>query len=451
VPTFKVHPKIVVLDDDPTGSQTVHSCLLLTEWRVETIRNALADHSPIFFILTNTRSMDAGSAAALTREVCRNLKVALTDFNQPVVFVSRSDSTLRGHFPVETDVMNDELGPFDAHFLIPAFFEGGRITDGGVHYVADANGRVRADETEFAKDSVFGYSTSYLPDYVEEKTHHRINSSDVLILPTSMKHASLVDILSGLSKYRCVAVDALSQDDLDVFAQALLETAAAGKRFLFRSGASILTSLAALPAQPFPPEEMHKLSRKSGTAGVVVVGSHVARTTAQLNELLSRDYSVPVEIDVNRLEPPDRDVHFDQPLRVADSLVVEDVLKSISSTLDEGLVPVVYTSRGERAFSSQDMRLRFGVLVSRILVEVVRQLPETTAFLVSKGGITSNDIVQHGLGLAAARSVGQVIAGCTVVRTPHDHRLADLPVVIFPGNVGGQEALATAVERLSRS
>lgn len=116
-------PKIIVLDDDPTGSQTVHSCLLLMRWDVETLRLGLKDDAPILFILTNTRSLTPDAAASVTREVCHHLKLALasekiTDF----LIVSRSDSTLRGHYPIETDVIAEELGPFDAHFLVPAFF-----------------------------------------------------------------------------------------------------------------------------------------------------------------------------------------------------------------------------------------------------------------------------------------------------------------------------------------
>ncbi|MHB1707643.1 MAG: four-carbon acid sugar kinase family protein, partial [Acidithiobacillus sp.] len=65
--------KIIVLDDDPTGSQTVHSCLLLTRWDVATLEIALRDPAPLFFVLTNTRGMAAERASALTREVCQNL------------------------------------------------------------------------------------------------------------------------------------------------------------------------------------------------------------------------------------------------------------------------------------------------------------------------------------------------------------------------------------------
>ncbi|MEL6778190.1 MAG: four-carbon acid sugar kinase family protein, partial [Cyanobacteria bacterium J06597_16] len=97
-------PKIIVLDDDPTGSQTVHSCLLLLKWDVETLRLGLLDASPIFFVLTNTRSLTPQAAAAVTAEVCENLKVALAETHTDnFLLVSRSDSTLRGHYPVETD------------------------------------------------------------------------------------------------------------------------------------------------------------------------------------------------------------------------------------------------------------------------------------------------------------------------------------------------------------
>ncbi len=177
--------KIIVLDDDPTGSQTVHSCLLLTCWDITTLKEGLLDDAPLFFVLTNTRGMDAESAAGITREVCVNLKQALEEINlsghtiNPLI-VSRSDSTLRGHYPVETDVIAEELGPFDAHFMVPAFFEGGRFTKDSVHYLMVDDKPVPVHETEFARDSVFGYQHSYLPDYVEEKTQGRIKANEVV-------------------------------------------------------------------------------------------------------------------------------------------------------------------------------------------------------------------------------------------------------------------------------
>jgi len=429
-------PKIVVLDDDPTGSQTVHSCLLLTRWDVSTLKTALADAAPLFFILTNTRGMDAERAATVTREVCENLRLALADFPGPVLFVSRSDSTLRGHYPVETDVMNAVLGPFDATLLTPAFFEGGRITRDSTHYLIVDGKPVPTHETEFARDSVFGYRTAYLPDYVAEKTNGRVASDSVRRLTLADLRAGQADTwLAALHDNQVGAIDGETTDDYRLFADAALKAAAGGKRWLFRSAASLLTALAKLPPQPVAAEAFSTLVRDR-QPGAVVVGSHVAKTTAQLTALLKERGVVGLPLDVARL--PD-----------ARAAVVDELTAGIAHAHARGLTPVVFTSRSERQFANIAERLAFGESVSGTLMDVVKRLPDTLGFLISKGGITSNDVLSTGLALTASRVLGQILPGVTVVQTPPDHRLPQLPVVIFPGNVGGDGALAEAYRRLA--
>ena len=110
---------------------------------------------------------------------------------------------------------------------------------------------------------------------------------------------------------------------------------------------------------------------------------------------------------------------------------------------------MIYTSRTELQFEDQKSHLAFGEQVSAFLMEVVRNLPETTGFLNSKGGITSNDVLSDGLALRTSRVVGQILAGCSVVRCPENHpRFPDMPVVIFPGNVGDEQALVTVYQRM---
>ncbi|NET52641.1 MAG: four-carbon acid sugar kinase family protein, partial [Merismopedia sp. SIO2A8] len=291
-------PKIIVLDDDPTGSQTVHSCLLLTRWDVETLRLGLGDDSPIFFILTNTRALSPEQAAAVTKEVCHNLKIAIeAEGIEDFLVVSRSDSTLRGHYPVETDVIAQEVGPFDAHFLVPAFFEGGRVTRQSVHYLIIEGIPTPVHQTEFARDSVFSYHYSYLPDYVEEKTKSRIKAEQVeRFLLEDIRQGSL-ERLQKLSSNQCGVVDGETQADLDKFAADILAAAAQGKRFLFRSAASILTSLANLGTQPVAAADMAQYVRQ-GKPGAVIVGSHVKKTTQQLEQLLIEPGIVGAEVEV---------------------------------------------------------------------------------------------------------------------------------------------------------
>ena len=429
-------PKIIVLDDDPTGSQTVHSCLLLTRWDVATLKRALADTAPLFFVLTNTRGMAAANAAAVTREVCTNLKLALADYPGPVLFVSRSDSTLRGHYPVETDVMQAELGPFDATILTPAFFEGGRITRDSTHYLMVDGQPVPTHDTEFARDSVFGYSTSFLPDYVAEKTAGRVTANAVQRLTLGKLHAGEADAwLAGLHDNAVGVVDGETPADYARFADAVLKAAAGGKRLLFRSAASLLTALAKLPPQPVPAEAFSKLVR-AGKPGAFVVGSHVAKTTAQLGELLKQPGTVGLPLNVARL--PD-----------ARAELAAALIHSVAHTHKQGLTPVVYTSRSERQFANVAERLAFGEAISATLMDVVRGLPPSLGYLVSKGGITSNDVLSSGLALTAARVLGQILPGVTVVQTPPEHRIGNLPVVIFPGNVGANDALAQCYQLLS--
>ncbi|HHP7232546.1 MAG TPA: four-carbon acid sugar kinase family protein, partial [Xenococcaceae cyanobacterium] len=235
-------PKIIVLDDDPTGSQTVHSCLLLMSWDVATLKLGLQDSVPIFFILTNTRAIAPAAAAKITQEVCHNLQQAIAELEiEDFLVVSRSDSTLRGHYPIETDVIAQELGNFDAHFLTPAFFEGGRVTIDSVHYLLIDGVKTPVHQTEFAKDSVFSYTHSYLPDYVAEKTQNRITSEEVArILLDDIRSGAVKEQLLALANNQCVVVDGETQADFDRFAQATLAAAAQGKRFLFRSAASLL-------------------------------------------------------------------------------------------------------------------------------------------------------------------------------------------------------------------
>ncbi|MDX2228427.1 MAG: four-carbon acid sugar kinase family protein [Leptolyngbyaceae cyanobacterium bins.349] len=435
-------PKIIVLDDDPTGSQTVHSCLLLMQWDVDTLRLGLQDEAPIFFVLTNTRALTPDKAAAVTREVCHNLKDAIAlEHIHDFLIVSRSDSTLRGHYPIETDVIAAELGPFDAHFLTPAFFEGGRTTRDSVHYLKVNGVDTPVHETEFARDSVFGYSTAYLPDYVEEKTKGRIKSAQVERFLLAEIRQGVRDRLMQLQDNHCCAVDAETQDDMNRFAQDVLAAASQGKRFLFRSAASLLTALAALPPQAIAPEDMAEYVRE-GKPGAIIVGSHVKKTTEQLQNLLTQPGIVGVEVDVARL--------LDKTSDPRPALLAEITAK-VATIHADGKTPVVYTSRQELTFDHVQTRLDFGVAVSGLLMDILRHLPADIGFLISKGGITSNDTLSDGLALRTARLLGQVLPGVSMVRTPDTHpQFPNLPVVLFPGNVGDATGLATVYQRLSQ-
>jgi uncharacterized protein YgbK (DUF1537 family) len=146
-----------------------------------------------------------------------------------------------------------------------------------------------------------------------------------------------------------------------------------------------------------------------------------------------------LEIDVNLLR--------DQSYSRKDLL--QDILQKVYSHYAQGLTPIIYTSRAELTFSDVQSRLAFGSDVSNFLMDIVKGLPREISFLISKGGITSNDVLSNGLNVQTVRLLGQILPGCSLVKTEADHQLfPDLPVVLFPGNVGDEDALVTVFRRL---
>jgi uncharacterized protein YgbK (DUF1537 family) len=257
-----------------------------------------------------------------------------------------------------------------------------------------------------------------------------------------MRAGSLARLL-GLHGNQCCVVDAATQADLNGFAADVLMAASEGKRFLFRSAASLLTALANLPPQPIAAEEMAQYVR-GGKPGVVIVGSHVQKTTEQLQRLLQEPQTVGVEVEVSRLlETSTIDPY---------ATLLQETVQKVHSIHVAGKTPVVFTSRQELTFADVQTRLNFGESVSALLMDIEQQLPEDIGFLISKGGITSNDTLSKGLALKTARLLGQVLAGVSMVRTPADHpQFPNLPVVLFPGNVGDAQSLAITYRRLSKS
>jgi uncharacterized protein YgbK (DUF1537 family) len=291
-------------------------------------------------------------------------------------------------------------------------------------------------ETEFARDPIFGYKNSFLPAYVEEKTGGRIKSSQVERFLLSDIRRSCLDRLMKLTGNRCCVVDAENQQDLDRFAADSLAALEKGKRFLFRSAASLLTSLSHLPPQPVPYDQMRRFVR-DGKPGAIVVGSYVKKTTQQLEELLKVPGTIPVEVHVEEILSRREKLHG-------------EILMHAEQAHREGKTSVIYTSRTEKRFSDPQQQLSFSKEVSAFLMSIVQNLPDTLGFLISKGGITSNDVLSKGLGLRSSRLLGQVYPGCSVVRTPSDHpRFPRMLVVLFPGNVGDDLALALVYKRLA--
>jgi uncharacterized protein YgbK (DUF1537 family) len=441
--------RVAVLDDDPTGVQSVHGVPVLTTWTVDDLRWALAQPSPTFFVLTNSRSLPEEEAVALNREIARNLSEAAGDAGVDFDVVSRSDSTLRGHYPAETDVLAETLdeggrGP-DGLIICPAFFEAGRITVDDVHWVRQNGELFPAGQTEFAADHSFGYRSSDLKAWVEEKTGGRRKASEVLSVSLADLREGgperVLELLKGVSGGRPVVLNATSHADFEVFVLGLLAAEEEGKRFLYRTGPSFLRARGGITEPKIlGPEDLYRKRPKEGH-GLVLVGSYVPTTTRQLEGALALDGVRGVEMSVRRLlEPESRD---DELGRVA-----EEVNGSLAS-----YEVVVYTSRELVTADKVGLsNFEIGAAVSGALVEVMRRVDRALplSFVVAKGGITSSDVATKGLEVRRAEVAGPLLppAIVPVWILPEENDFPGLPYVIFPGNVGGPGSLAQAIEIL---
>ena len=220
--------KIVVLDDDPTGVQTVHDISVYTDWTKDSIRQGFQEKNNLFYILTNSRGFTQDETTLAHNEIAANVDAVAKELGKEYIFISRSDSTLRGHYPLETEILRTNYEKntgciIDGEILCPFFKEGGRFTIDDVHYVRYGNELIPANETEFAKDKTFGYRAATMPEYVEEKTKgayqplleraqmvrtHELHGGIIVVGSHTEKTTRQLEALKQLSDIRFVELDA---------------------------------------------------------------------------------------------------------------------------------------------------------------------------------------------------------------------------------------------------
>lgn len=432
--SFSPNQSIIILDDDPTGCQTVSNVPLFFNWEKRGIAEALKKEVPLFFILTNSRSLDENGAAELLSDVLSNIKDAEMECQRKCLVISRSDSTLRGHYPLEPSMIADHLelkNPVQC--LIPAFFQGGRFTIDDVHYVKEGEYLIPASETQFAKDASFGFSESDLKKYVEEKTNGSIKHNEVLSF-------SIDDLRSGgpgyvyekliHSREKVCIVNAISQKDMDVFALASRRAINEGKNIVFRIAASFINSFAGLPvADLLKPGD---LIDQNNHGILYIVGSYVKKSSDQLQHLLENNKLVKFELDVEKLIQGD---------------VLEVFSENISKEIERGRDCVLFTARRLITGHTATENLNIGSKVSGFISETVNRLSVPPSVIITKGGITSHVVARDGMEIKDAMVVGQILPGVPVIK-PNQGKFENTAQVIFPGNVGETNALTLIYEKL---
>ena len=458
---------LVVLDDDPTGTQSVANLPVLTRWDVADFAWAFGyevngQRQRAVYVLTNTRSLDPAEAAVRNEEVVRNALAAAASADPALrlSFVSRSDSTLRGHYPLEPDVIaatvtavNGETT--DGVVIVPAFPDAGRVTIGGVHYMRgtgdDAGKLTPVAETEFAKDASFGFANSEMAKYVEEKSNGRFAADSVIVLDLNIIRAStdpnisakaIADAVDTATDSTPIVADIVTENDLRALSLGLEEAERRGKKLLYRVGPPFVRARIGQEIRTeLSGEEAYAGNTPSEAGGLIVVGSHVGVTTRQL-KVLTEQHSAAriVEIDVEKLLGDNADSHLDQ--------TVDTVVEAL-----HGGDVIVHTSRLLIKTDDAAESLRIARTVSAAVVAVVNRTLKTfpPRFVIAKGGITSSDVAAHGLEIRHGIVRGPMLPGIVSLWEPVDGPAKGIPYIVFAGNVGDDQSLADVTRKLSNT
>ncbi|WP_311211683.1 MULTISPECIES: four-carbon acid sugar kinase family protein [unclassified Arthrobacter] len=460
---------LVVLDDDPTGTQSVADLAVLTRWEVEDFTWAFThirenQTQAAVYVLTNTRSLDPAEAAARNEEIVRNALSAAAGTVQ-LGFVSRSDSTLRGHYPLEPDVIAATVAaatgePTDGVVIVPAFPDAGRVTIGGVHYMrGDAGTLTPVAETEFAKDASFGFKNSEMAKYVEEKSQGRFPAGDVIVLDLNIIRAgasaqdptisakAIADALEPATNSTPIVADIVTENDFRALALGLEEAERRGKKLLYRVGPPFVRGRIGQEIRTaLTSEEAFAGNTPSTAGGMIVVGSHVGVTTRQLNDLTAAHSSArTIEIDVEKL------IAGTETAGEAEAgAYIGTVVSDVVDALHHGDV-IVHTSRLLIKTDDAAASLKIARTVSAAVVAVVNRTLKTfpPRFVIAKGGITSSDVAAHGLEIRHAIVRGPMLPGIVSLWEPVDGPAKGIPYIVFAGNVGDDQSLTEVTRKLS--
>jgi len=331
--------------------------------------------------------------------------------------------------------------------IVPAFPDAGRVTIGGVHYTrGDGGSLIPVAETEFARDATFGYRSSELARYVEEKSGGRFAAADVVVLDLGVVRGGatgIAEALDGARDSTPIVVDIVTENDLRALALGLAEAEHRGKQLLYRVGPPFVRGRIGQEVRsPLTADEAYAGTSPAPGGGLVVVGSHVGLTTRQLKVLTDEHAAARVvEIAVEQLLVP-----------ASSTAELDRVVADVTAGLDSGDV-VVHTSRLLVARDDPAESLRIARTVSAAVVEVVRRTlaQRPPRFVIAKGGITSSDVAAFGLEIRHGLVRGPMLPGIVSLWQPVDGPARGIPYVVFAGNVGDDRSLLEVVRTLSRA
>ena len=282
-----------------------------------------------------------------------------------------------------------------------------------------------------------------MPAYVEEKTGGAYKAENVTCISLEDIHDMAYDKieaqLMAVKDFNKIVVNAVDYADLKVFCVALYRAMAKGKVFMFRTAAAIVKVMGGVSDQPLL-TRAQMVVKETDNGGIIVVGSHTNKTTAQVEELKKLTDIEFIELDATLVRDEEA---FENE--------VKRCLAKEEECIRSGKTVCCYTTRALITADTGDKEdeLRLSVRISDAVQSLVGRLTVTPAFVIAKGGITSSDVGTKALAVKRANVLGQIRPGIPVWQTGEESKFPQTPYVIFPGNVGENTTLREAVEVLT--
>lgn len=419
-------PPVVVLEDDPTGTQAVAGAEVVFDYSSRTLRNAMRKSNGVH-VLLNSRAFSADRAYQIVEDAARHVLAAAPDAH----IVLRGDSTLRAHVYEEYSALRDVIAPGSTPplVLVPALPGAGRVTIEGTQYLQEGDNLTPLHETFYARDPAFSYDSARLKEWAANRSGDYFSADDAIEIELrELRAGGATTVLSAVRASASadaptvVVIDATTAEDLDAIAAGIKQAWLDGQQFVLRCSPGLVGYLSDTVAHgllPMPqPENL-----------LVICGSYVQSTSEQLAVLHAIYPQSFIEIDVIALS----EAGWQHEVR----RVAEDA----SQLLREERLAVVTTPRVRPA---QMRTLAKGEEIAERLAHVVQELSVRPAAVLAKGGITSHVTASVGLKAVRAHVVGPVAEG-VVLWEVETREGTEVPYVVFPGNVGDRELLAEIV------
>jgi len=274
--------------------------------------------------------------------------------------------------------------------------------------------------------------------------------SEEAYLADNMIYISLEDLRSldfdGIERklievksFNKVIVNAVDYIDVKVFVIAFTRAIANGKKYMIRGAAAIAKVLGGVSDKTLLTKE-ELVDEGNTNGGIIMVGSHVNKTSQQLEEL--RNCKYPIEF-----------IEFNQHLVLVEGGLeqeVERVIAIVQENIKAGKTVAVYTRRDRFDLDTddKDAQLLISMRISDAVTSIIGRLKVRPNFIIAKGGITSSDVGTKALKVRKATVMGQIKPGIPVWMTDYESKFPNMPYIIFPGNVGEITTLREVVELL---